>query len=160
MLSLHLLNASVAILFKLHCCQALLLVHDLILHAIFLLDFKALELLLLLVLLLDNLGLFGFFASRLENRLLNLSLFICTLLLNREIALCDHALILILHLIVINFLLDSVFVSLLQSEDLICTLLSIVNFLPCLILLLLKQGDTIGQELGITLNATVHESVG
>ena len=145
MLSLHLLNASLAILFNLHRCQALLLVHDLILHTILLLDFKALELLLLLVLLLDNLGLFGFFASRLENGLLNLSLFICTLLLNREIALGDHALILILHLIVINFLLDTVFVSLLQSEDLICTLLSIVDFLPCLILLLLKQGDTIGQ---------------
>ena len=75
---------------------------------------------------------------------MNLSLFICTLLLNREIALGDHALILILHLIVINFLLDTVFVSLLQSEDLICTLLSIVDFLPCLILLLLKQGDAIG----------------
>ena len=160
MLSLHLLNASLAILLDLHRCQALLLVHDLILHAILLLDFKALELLLLLVLLLDNLGLFGFLASRLENGLLNLSLFIRTLLLNREIVLGDHSLVLILHLIVINFLLDSVFVSLLKSEDLICTLLSIVNFLPRLILLLLQQGDAIGQELSVTLNATEHEFVG
>ena len=59
---LHLLYAALAVLLDLHRSQTLLLVYDLILHAILLLNLEALELLFLLVLLLDYLGLFGFFA--------------------------------------------------------------------------------------------------
>ena len=51
------------------------------------------------------------------------------------------------------YLLNSVFVSLLKREDLIRAFLGIVNFLPSLIFFLLKQSDSIGQQLGVTLNA-------
>ena len=60
MLLLHMLYAPLAILLDLHRSQTLLLVYDLILHAVLLLNLEALELLFLLVLLLDYLGLFGF----------------------------------------------------------------------------------------------------
>jgi hypothetical protein len=52
---LYLMDAALAIFLDLHCGQALLLIHYLILHAVLLLDLEALELLLLLVLLLDYL---------------------------------------------------------------------------------------------------------
>ena len=51
------------------------------------------------------------------------------------------------------YLLNTVFVSLLKREDLISALLGIVNLFPSLILLLLKQGDSICQKLSVTLNA-------
>ena len=104
MLSLHLLQAPLAIFFNLHRSQSLLLVHNLILHAILLLHLEALELLFLLVLLLNHLGLLGFLAPGLEDGLLHFSLFVGSLLLDREILLGDHALIFILHLIVVDFL--------------------------------------------------------
>ena len=103
-LSLHLLQAPLAIFFNLHRSQSLLLVHNLILHAILLLHLEALELLFLLVLLLNHLGLLGFLAPGLEDGLLHFSLLIGSLLLDREVLLGDHALIFILHLIVVDFL--------------------------------------------------------
>ena len=104
MLSLHLLQAPLAIFFNLHRSQSLLLVHNLILHAILLLHLEALELLFLLVLLLNHLGLLGFLAPGLEDGLLHFSLLVGSLLLDREVLLGDHALIFILHLIVVDFL--------------------------------------------------------
>ena len=171
---LHLLQTSLSVLLNLHRSQSLLLIDDLILHAVFLLDLKALELLFLLVLLLDDLRLFGFLSSWLENGLLDFAFLICTLFLDREVALGYHALVFVLHLVVVDFLLNkddkqlgtwyvmdnlqayllnTVFVSLFKREDLISALLGIVNLFPSLILLLLKQGDSICQKLGITLNA-------
>ena len=43
----------------------------------------------------------------------------------------------------LTYLLNSVFVSLFKREDLIRAFLGIVNFLPSLILFLLKQGNSI-----------------
>ena len=185
---LHLLKAPLAVLFNLHRRQSFLLIHDLILHAVFLLDLEALELLFLLVLLLDDLGLFGLFAARLENGLLHFAFFVGALFLDREVILGDHALVFVLHLVVVDFLkqvttkkgkqlvskaggeiwsygackhagvrrcvcvrswrrltylLNTVLVALLKREDLIGAFLGIVNFLPRLILFLLKQGDSI-----------------
>ena len=63
MVSLDLLHAPLPVLLNLHRRKSLLLVHDLILHAILLLDLEALELLFLFVLLLDDLRLLGFLSS-------------------------------------------------------------------------------------------------
>ena len=104
MLPLHLLQAPLAIFFNLHRGQSLLLVHNLILHAILLLNFEALELLFLLILLLNHLGLLGLLTSGLEDGLLHFALLICSLLLDREVLLSYHALVFILHLIIVDFL--------------------------------------------------------
>ena len=182
-LSLHLVKSALSVLFDFHCSHALLLVHDLILHAVFLLDLEVLELFLLFVLLLDDLGLFGLFALRLEDGLLDLSLLVLSLLIDGVVVLGDHSLVLVLDLVVVDFLinnntttvsqssncsidsslkstylLDAVFIALLERQDLICALLRVIDLLPCLLLFLLKQGNTIGEQLGIPLDAIDHKS--
>ena len=52
-----------------------------------------------------------------------------------------------------SYLLNTILVSLLQSQDLICALFGIVDFLPCFLLFLLKKGDTVSEKLSIPLNA-------
>ena len=104
MLALDLLNAALAVLFNLHGSQPFLLVHNLILHAILLFDPEVLELLFLLVLLLDNLGLLGLFTLGLEYGFLHLPLLILSLLVHRVVVLGHHALVLVLNLIVVKFL--------------------------------------------------------
>ena len=52
------------------------------------------------------------------------------------------------------YLLNTIFISLLEGQNFIRAFLSIVDFLPCFLLFLLKQGDTVGQKLSIPLNAT------
>ena len=104
MVSLNLMHASLTIFLDLHCSHSLLLIHDLILHAVFLLDLEVLELLFLLILLLDYLGLLSLFPLRLEDGLLNFPLFISSLLVDRVVVLSDHALVLVSHLVVVNFL--------------------------------------------------------
>jgi len=51
-----------------------------------------------------------------------------------------------------TYLLNAVLVTLLQRQDLIRSLLCVVNLLPGLLLFLLKKGDTICEQLGISLN--------
>lgn len=51
------------------------------------------------------------------------------------------------------YLLNSVFVTLFQRKNFIGALLCIVNLFPCLIFFLLKQGDTIGEELCVSFDA-------
>lgn len=104
MLALNLLDAALAILLDLHGSEALLLIDDLILHAVLLLDLKMLELLFLVVLLLDDLGLLGLFALRLEDGLLHLALLVLPLPVDRVVVLSDHPLVLVLHLVVVDFL--------------------------------------------------------
>ena len=55
MLSLDIMESTLTVFFNFHGGQAFLLIYNLILHAIFLFNFKVIKLLLLLVLLLDNL---------------------------------------------------------------------------------------------------------
>ena len=98
------LNAALSILLDLHGSQTLLLVDDLILHAVFLLDLKVLELLFLFVLLLDDLGLLGLFTLRLEDGLLDLALLLLALPVDRVVVLRNHPLVLVLNLVVVNFL--------------------------------------------------------
>ena len=98
------LYAALAVLLDLHRSQTLLLVYDLILHAVLLLHLEALELLFLLVLLLDYLGLFGFLAPRLKDSVLHFALLVLALLVQGEIILRDEPLVLVLHLVVIDFL--------------------------------------------------------
>ena len=104
MLLADLMVATLAVLLNLHGGQAFLLVHNLILHAVLLLVLKAIELLLLFVLLLDNLGLLSFLAPRLEDGVLDLAFLISALLVERVIVMGLHALMLILHLVVVDFL--------------------------------------------------------
>ena len=51
-----------------------------------------------------------------------------------------------------TYLLDPVLVSLLERHDFIGALLRVLNLLPRLHLLLLEQGDTIGQQLCVSLD--------
>ena len=133
---------------------------------------EAIEFLLLLILLLNDLRLFGFFTPRLEDSFLNLALFVSTLLVEAVVVVRIHPLMLVLHLVVIDFLsetdkqelllngsldrvtylLDAVFIALFEGQDLVGTLLCVINFFPSLLFLLLEQGDTIGQKLGIPLD--------
>jgi len=53
-----------------------------------------------------------------------------------------------------TYLLYSLFVSLFETEDLVGSLLGVIDLLPRLDLLLLEQCNTIGQQKGISLNAT------
>ncbi len=62
------------------------------------------ELLFLFVLVLDYLGLLGLFPLGLEDGLLHLALLIGTLLVNCVVVLSHHSLLLILHLVVVDFL--------------------------------------------------------
>ena len=52
-----------------------------------------------------------------------------------------------------TYLLNAIFVALLQRQDFVRSLLSVVDLFPSLLLLLLKQGDSVREQLGITLNA-------
>lgn len=63
--------------------------------------------------------------------------------------LCTH--IVILHFF--DFSPNSLFVLLLQAHDLSSFLLSLLDFFPCLHLLLLEQRNTIGEKLCITFNS-------
>ena len=102
--SLDLSVAPLAILFNLHRSKSLLLVHYLILHTVLLFHLEIIELFLLIVLLFDYLGLFALLAARLEDRLLDLALLILALPVQVVVVIGDHALILILDLVVIYFL--------------------------------------------------------
>lgn len=104
MVLLHLMDAPLAVLFDFHRSQPLLLIHDLVLHAVLLLYFKVLELLFLFVLLFDYLGLLGLLALRLEDRFLHLALLFLALFVDREVRLSDHPLVLVGHLVVVDFL--------------------------------------------------------
>jgi hypothetical protein len=53
----------------------------------------------------------------------------------------------------LHLLLNFKFVLLLQRNDLSGTLLGLFNFLPRTHLLLLKQSDTVGEQLCVTFNA-------
>ena len=53
-----------------------------------------------------------------------------------------------------TYLLDALFIALLEGEDLIGSLLRVVDFLPSLHLFLLQKRNTVGEELGITLDAS------
>lgn len=79
---LHLVGAALAVFFDLHRSKPLLLVNDLILHAVLLFNLKVLELLFLFVLLFDYLGLLGFLALGLEDGLLDLALLVLSLLVD------------------------------------------------------------------------------
>ena len=170
MLSLDIMESSLTIFFNFHGGQAFLLIYNLILHAILLLNFEVIKLLFLLVLLLNNLWLFSLFTSWLKDSFLDLSLFISSMSVQSIIVWSYKPLILILDLIVINFLkttnklisitdrnkasnfpwhrqitylLYTIFVTFLQSENLISALLCIINLLPSLLLFLFEKCDTI-----------------
>ncbi len=104
MVSLDIRDASLTIFFNFHWGEAFLLVHNLILHAIFLLDLKVLELFLLFVLLLLDLGLLGFFTFRLKDSLLHFTLFVSPVLIDRIILRSYETLMLVLNLVVVDFL--------------------------------------------------------
>ena len=51
-----------------------------------------------------------------------------------------------------TYLLDAVLIAFLESQDLIGSLLGVVDLLPCLLLFLLEEGNTIGQQLRVPLD--------
>ena len=58
-----------------------------------------------------------------------------------------------------TYLLDSLLVTLLKGQDLTSSLLRVVDLLPRLHLLLLQEGDTVGQELSISLNTNTPQQL-
>ena len=62
------------------------------------------ELLFLFILVLDYLGLLGLFPFGLEDCLLHFAFLVCALLIDRVVVLGNHALMLVLHLVVVDFL--------------------------------------------------------
>ena len=93
-----------SIFLNFHSGKPFLLVDYLILHTVLLFNFEIIELFLLVVLLFDYLGLFALLTARLEDCLLHLAFLILSLSVEVVIVVCDHALVLILHLVVIDFL--------------------------------------------------------
>ena len=93
-----------SIFLNFHSGKTFLLVDYLILHTVLLFNLKVIELFLLVVLLFDYLCLFALLAARLEDRLLHLSLLILSLSVEVVVVASLHALVLVLHLVVINFL--------------------------------------------------------
>jgi hypothetical protein len=133
----------------------------LVLHLVVLFGLELNLLAALLELLLDGLRLLGFLPLGQENGLLDLALLVLPLFLKDVVALAAHLLALDVHLQVHNFLglsttrtylLDLVFVSLLQVLDLARALLCLLDLLPSLHLLLLEESDTVGEQLCITLD--------
>jgi len=137
-----------------------LLVYNLILQAILLFYLEVLELLFLFILLLYDFRLLRLFTLRLEDGLLDFSLFILTLLSVGVVVLSGHLLVFVRHLILKNFLdkgqislnkgtttylLNAILVTFLQGQNLIRSLLSVINLLPSLLFLLLKKGNAISQ---------------
>ena len=61
----------------------------------------------------------------------------------------DH----LIHAKQIQLLLDLHLILLLESHDLTRSLLSLLDLLPCLHLFLLQQGDSVRQQLSVSLNA-------
>ena len=78
---------------------------------------EAIEFLLLLVLLLDDLGLFGLLAPRLENSFLYLAFLVSTFLVEAVVVVRIHPLMLVLHLVVVDFLRETDKQDLLNDSD-------------------------------------------
>ena len=175
MLSLNVQHSALPLLFNLHGSQTFLLINNLVLHPVFLLNFEVLVALFLIVLTPNDFRLFGFFSLWQEYGFLDLFLFILTLLVECVVILRLQSRVLILHLVVIDFLkcitaldpynchltylLNPVFVTLLQSKNLTCSLLGVIDLFPCLHLFLLEQSNTIGEELCVPLNAITTSMV-
>ena len=87
-----------------------------------------------------------------EDRLLDLRLLDVTLLAHLidplSVLRGDH--LIVLHLF--HLLLDFLIVALLELHDLTGALASLLNLFTRLLLFLLKQGDSIGEKLGVTLD--------
>ena len=60
---------------------------------------------------------------------------------------------LVRYLVIVDFLLNSILIALLQSKNFSSSLLCVINFLPGLHFLLLKKSNTIGKQLGVSLDA-------
>ena len=56
-----------------------------------------------------------------------------------------------------TYLLDLLLVSLLQAGDVVCPLLGFLDLLPGLHLLLLQKGNTIGQQLSISVDTASNK---
>ena len=93
-----------SIFLNFHGGQSFLLVDYLILHTVLLFNLEIIELFLLIVLLFDYFGLLTLLTARLKDRLLHLALLILSLSVKVVVLASNHALVLVLHLVVINFL--------------------------------------------------------
>lgn len=93
-----------------------------------------------------------------QNGLLDLGLLNVALLAERLDALLvllrKHHI--ILHLLSLD--LHALIVPLLELEDFRCALLRLLNLLPRLDLFLLEEGDTVSEELGITVHTATNET--
>ena len=157
---LNLLDTTRTIFLDFHRSQPFLLVYNLILQAILLLYLEVLELLLLFILLLNDFCLLCLFSLGLKDGFLDFSLLILTLLSVGVVVLSGHSLVFVCHLILKNFLnkkkatlrralltylLNAIFITFLQRQNLISSLLSVINLLPSLLFFLLQKSDAICQ---------------
>lgn len=157
MLSLCVYLLSSSLFLDLHLSESLRLKPNLILHFILLLYPKVILSLLLLILLFDHFCLFSFLLFLKEKSILNFFLFIIPLFWYHVIILAHMSLLLIFQLNVKNFLyktlnheihtylLNFLFISLFEALNIISSLLSFFNLLPCFHFFLFQKSNTISQ---------------
>lgn len=93
---------------------------------------------------------------RVFNRLDDLLLFLLVDQALSHVLFNQHFLLEIAFLIVLNFLGDTLVVTLLQAHDVLSTLLCLFDFLPGAHFFLLEEGNTIGKHVCIFFNAKLN----
>ena len=145
---LRIVNLTFALLINLEHGKALLLVHDLTLHAVLSLNLEILMAFLLIILRPHYFSLLGFLTLGKEDSLLNLALLLLSLLVNHVVLSRLLPLLLVFQLEVVDFLnklhthlsypLNAILVTVLKSNDFVCTLARVLNLFPGLHLFLLE----------------------
>jgi hypothetical protein len=151
-LGLHLFSSHEFLFLKLR--DTLLLFNHLVLLLCVKLGLREEHILPLLILYLNDSLLLDFFLLAKVNCLLNLLSFNFSLfahMINPILSFLLHHLI---YTKLLHLLLDFNLVFLLEGEDFVGTLFGFLDLFPSTHFLLLKEGDTIGKKLGISLNTT------
>lgn len=153
-------DLATLLLLDLQTSQAFALEPNLVFHLIFLLNTEEVLSLFGVVLLLNHFRLFSFLLLLQHQGILHLAFLFVSLLGHHVVVLRHHALLLVvqlyienfLHLLTLNltYLLYFVLVPLFQGRDIASTLLSFLDLLPGLHFFLLKQSDSVSQQLRVS----------
>ena len=153
-----------SLLLNFHLGESLGLQANLILHLIFLLHAEEVLALALLVLLFDHFGLLRFFFFLQQEGVLNFLFLLIALLRNHVVVLRHMPFLLVLKLniedflkhrsepFIFTYLLHFLLVSLLESGDVTSSFFGFFNLFPGFHFFLLKESNTVSQELGVTVN--------
>jgi len=150
-----LLNLAALLLVDLLARDLLFHLNRLLLVLVLLLDVLHLRLQPLLVLLRLQLGLGSFLGLRVLDRLHDLLLLLLVHEAHAHVLFLKHLLFEFLFLLVLNFLGDALVIALLEPHHVGSALLCFLDLLPGTHLLLLEEGDTVGQHVCVLLH-TAH----